>query len=222
MLFTTLFAVAQKEYSRANILGQTGSYATDKSAEDKNTGSALMRFNGKENDRTVHLQWSLDVQNKLTTVVVERSFNNAEYTSLAEFWMNTEEEKFSPDFKFADKNIVKKQSIFYRLKLEYADGGTEYSDVLVFKGGVIENNLFRIYPTVINGSATLNVSVKDAEVSELKLIDYSGRVAYTRQIQLLGGINTIRIAGLNNLPTGNYLAILKTSDKVYSQKVIMQ
>jgi hypothetical protein len=54
------------------------------------------------------------------------------------------------------------------------------------------------------------------------LVDYSGRVVYQQQLQLADGNNNISVSNFGKMPTGNYIAVLRTSDRTYNQKVMMR
>jgi hypothetical protein len=52
------------------------------------------------------------------------------------------------------------------------------------------------------------------------IVDMSGRVHRTQQIQLLAGNNSMQLNGTENLTAGNYLVVLTMGNEKMVQKII--
>jgi len=183
--------------------------------------SPLTSFTGNEKDNSVKLDWSIASSNKLQSVVLEKSNNGSDYNAVNEYWMNVDNNKSGTDFHYTD-NVVQ-SIVYYRLKMISESGNVEYSNILNFRtASSTDVNKFKVYPTVISSTATINFSADKASTASLQLVDYSGRVVYQQLLQLADGNNNISVSNFGKMSTGNYIAVLRTSDRIYNQKIIMR
>jgi hypothetical protein len=182
---------------------------------------ALSSFRGIENNNKVELQWELNTDNKLSSVIVERATNPAQFQQVAQFWLSADEAVKQAGFKFNDN--PNSGRVYYRLKMISPNGSVQYSSVLVFHTAASAGQeTLKVYPTSIQSSVTLNIKADKAGSATFQLVDYSGRVVMQQPISLLAGTNNISVNNLSNLNTGNYVAVVKTDANVYSQKVLKQ
>lgn len=182
--------------------------------------SALAGFNGIRREKKVELNWDLETNNAVKSVVVERSINAAtNFTSLGEVWVNTEEK--TQHYTFNDNNLTGSVA-YYRLKIVAYDGKISYSNVLVFRLDAAKAQTFKMYPSVINDNATVAVSASKAEQTLLQVVDLSGRTVFNKSINLQQGDNNIALNGLGGLQRGTYVACIKTGDTIQSQKIMIQ
>lgn len=81
---------------------------------------------------------------------------------------------------------------------------------------------FSIYPTVVQGNASIFVeAVKDGWAS-FELVDYSGRILVKQQLIVDKGSNRIPFMGVSKVSNGNYIAVLKMDGEVYNSKFMKQ
>jgi hypothetical protein len=100
--------------------------------------SWLRYFKGAAVEKKVVLQWALDKENELSTIIVEKRSSNEQFVPIAQFWVNFDGDK-STDFHYKDKdgnNLTQ----YYRLKLIDNNGRSEYSNVIIVKND-IDNEL---------------------------------------------------------------------------------
>jgi hypothetical protein len=81
---------------------------------------------------------------------------------------------------------------------------------------------FGIYPTVVQGNASIFVEAEKDGWASFELVDYSGRVLVKQQLVVDKGSNKIPFFGASKVSNGNYIAVLKMNGEVYSSKVIKQ
>jgi hypothetical protein len=183
--------------------------------------SPITNFTGNDKDNTVKLQWTLASLNTLQSVILQKSYNGIDFTALNEYWINVDNHSSdNEDFHYTDNDA--QSIIYYRLKMVSDNGNTGYSNLLNFETAFAANNKLRVYPTVISGTATINFLSEKSSAASFQLVDYSGRIVYQRKLQVADGNNDISINNFGNLITGNYIAVLRTPDKVYNQKVMMK
>jgi hypothetical protein len=86
----------------------------------------------------------------------------------------------------------------------------------------VTDNSFKVYPTNIQGSATIAVQSEENGTAMFELVDYSGRVMHKQLISVTRGSNNIAFRNISNVSNGNYVAVLKMNGEVYNQKVVKQ
>lgn len=182
---------------------------------------SLNTFRGFEKNSKVNLQWELNNDNALSTVVIEKATTANKFQAIGEVWVNTDGVK-QKNFQYADNASLSGQA-YYRLKMVAVNGKVEYSNILAFRSADVASEKFRVYPSVIQSSATVNVRAEKSSPATFQVVDYSGRVVMQKNINMQEGDNNIVLNNLQNLNPGNYVAVVKTSDnKMYNQKIVKQ
>lgn len=93
--------------------------------------SWLRYFKGIAVEKSVSLQWALEKENNLSTIVVEKRSSNDQFVPIAQFWINFDGDK-TTDFHFKDKD-ANNLTQYYRLKLTDNNGRSEYSNIIIVK-----------------------------------------------------------------------------------------
>ena len=81
---------------------------------------------------------------------------------------------------------------------------------------------FKIYPSLISADANINVDSEKKQQGSLAIADYSGRIVKQQPLSLQEGNNNIQLNNLDRLPAGNYIAIVRTNEGVYNQKITIR
>ena len=180
--------------------------------------SAVLSFQGLEKRNIVELKGTIERSN-LKTIEIERAEGSNQFVPIGEVNMNAGIGNHI-NFNFLDKAPVS-GNVLYRLRMISLNGGIRYSNILVFDLGD-EVKGFKIYPSVVQTSASLQVRSEKSSVAIFQLADYSGRVILQKKVIVLEGINTIVVDNFESVHPGNYVALLKLNNKVYSQKIFKQ
>jgi len=181
--------------------------------------SALLSFNGIQKKGLVALQWKIAQDNNVKMVRIERGNGTSDFTTIGELSVNGTNSQ-QGNFSFQDNNYFE-GNVSYRLKLIYEQGHVKYSNVLRFHSGIAEND-FKMYPSVIQNSATIQVKSESTGAAIFQLVDYSGRVVLQKNVMVQEGTNNILLNELATIHTGNYIAFIKVKNKVYNQKIFKQ
>lgn len=181
--------------------------------------SSLLSFQGLEKNNTIELKWKIENQNNLKTVIIERGNVAAGFTSIGKVNMN-EKNNEQLDFSFKD-NTSFEGSVYYRLKMISFNGTVKYSNMLVFHSGNAVKD-FKIYPSVVQTSATVQVKSETTTTAIFQLVDYSGRVIIQKNVTVQEGTNNIVVGNLGSIHPGNYVALVRVNNKVYNQKIFKQ
>lgn len=179
---------------------------------------ALLSFSGVEKSKKVDLQWQLQSEHSINTVVVEKSKNGSSFSAIGEVWVNTDA-KNNGTFRYADNETIQTNTL-YRLKMVAANGNVQYSNILSFKSHGSDNSSFKIYPSAIQNSATMNVSAGKAGNGVFELVDYAGRIVHRQNVTVQQGTNNIQLTSISNVVGGNYVAVLKMDNNTYTQKIL--
>lgn len=179
---------------------------------------ALLAFRGAEKNEKVELNWDLITDHHLVKVVVEKS-TTGNYKPISEFWINDVANQLS--FRYADNELLSGNT-YYRLKMISANGNVQYSNILAFRAGNNTSQSFKVYPSLVNSTATVSMRSDKTGTAVFNLVDISGRVVFQQKIIMQEGSNNVVINGLDKITTGNYIAIVRNGNDVVQQKIIKQ
>ncbi len=181
--------------------------------------SPLQSFRGLEKNKNVELLWTVEKNNSLKSVVIEKSTAGG-FRQIGQVWMY-EDGSNTSSFSFTDKETLGSLAL-YRLKLIDVNGKVEYSNIISFRGEEQNAAAFKVYPTAIRTNATANIKTARTGTATIEVVDYAGRILQRRQITVQEGNNSIQLDNFNNVISGTYVAVLKLDNAVYSQKIYKQ
>ena len=181
--------------------------------------SPLVSFRGWEKNENVELNWQLEQNNTIQTIIIEKA-NGSAYNAIGQYFLNAGNGKIE-NFKYTDSKLSTGNNI-YRLKMISMNGEVSYSNVLSFRSSTKDNGNFKVYPSAIQTAATVNVKANKSGTAILELVDYAGRIVKKQQITVQEGMNNIAVNNLSELMAGNYVAVLKIDNNIYNQKIMKQ
>lgn len=179
---------------------------------------ALLSFRGIEKNKQVDLQWELQTDHNINTVTIEKSKNGSSFSGIADVWVNNDS-KNNGSFRYTDHEAVEGNTL-YRLKMVSANGTVQYSNILAFRSNGQSNTTFKVYPSAIESSATVNVRAEKAGSGVFELVDYAGRIIHRQNVSVQQGSNNIQLNSISNVIGGNYVAVLKIDNNTYTQKIL--
>lgn len=180
--------------------------------------SPLLSFRGTEKNRKVELQWELEANHGLSSIVIEKSKGGSNFTAIGEVWVNLES-KTKNSMQYIDQELLEGLSL-YRLKMISANGAVQYSNVLSFRGDAQQSSSFKVYPSAIQTSATINIQAGKAGPAVFEMVDYAGRIVHRQHVNVQQGNNNIQLNSIGNVIGGNYVAVLKIDNSIYTQKIL--
>ncbi len=179
----------------------------------------LIEFKGKKQADNILLDWTTANEIQVNRFEIERSANGSSFdkigTAMAAGNSNSNRAYTFTDTKpFAAVN-------YYRLKMIDTDGRYTYSNVIVFMGdrskGIIVSN---IKPNPFIETINLGIVLQQAQALTVQMVDMTGRVVSTKQVQAKAGNNDIMYNGLSQLADGVYYIRIITADALLQQKVL--
>jgi hypothetical protein len=179
----------------------------------------LLSFSGVNKQGRTELNWQFAANNTFKNVTIERSTNGKDYVSIGN--MSLEYLPVASSYNFTD-NFSADGNVYYRLKITQPNYKFNYSNVLMMKGRSAAVKGFKIYPSLISADANINVDSEKKQQGSLAIADYSGRIVKQQPLSLQEGNNNIQLNNLDRLPAGNYIAIVRTIEGVYNQKITIR
>ena len=177
---------------------------------------ALMNFRGVERNREVDLQWELSMDHKLNTIEIESGTNGSQFRKIGSVNVYDITQK---NFTYIDNN-PNEGNAFYRLRMIGVNGTVTYSNILSFRSNREDNASFKIYPSAVESSATLNVKAGKTGTSSFRLVDYAGRIVHQEILNVQEGTNTLLLSRVGQVKPGNYVAVLEIDHSTYNQKIL--
>ena len=176
----------------------------------------LISFSGNSKDQKIVLGWKVSATRQLASFEIEKSFDRRLFSQLTSMSNSA-----SALYSFTDSEIPP-STIYYRLKMIMADNTVQYSNVLTFYATGSGTKIFKLYPAVITGNATVNIQSGRNEQTALQIFDINGRTVYHQQVALTPGNNSFTINGLGSLVKGNYVAAVNTGNTLQTQKIVIR
>ena len=177
---------------------------------------ALMNFRGVEKNKHVELTWELSMDHRLNTIEIETSSNGSQFRKVGSLTVNDVNQR---NFNYTDNN-PNEGNAFYRLKMTSVDGTVRYSNILSFRNSKENDASFKVYPSAIESSATLNVKAGKSGSASFRLVDYSGRIVHQETLNVQEGANTLLLNNIGQVRPGNYIAVIEIDHSTYNQKIL--
>ncbi|MBY0425394.1 MAG: T9SS type A sorting domain-containing protein, partial [Cytophagales bacterium] len=123
-------------------------------------------------------------------------------------------------FQYFIANSFQSKPLYYRLKSISVTGEITYSKIISpFSSDSLEE--FKLlYFDQSSQALVMNSSFKDEYGSEIQLLNVSGQTVFSKEIQVVPGVNQIRVSS-NSLPNGVYYLIFISGMEWRSQKLVV-
>ena len=181
------------------------------------SASSLVKFSGVSKENNIQLNWELAANTGSKSVTLERSSDGKNFTKIEELTVTTSAVTQKQDFT---DYIGSANANYYRIKITYADGRTQYSNVLVFNNKLSSSKTFKVYPNIIQSDANISLTADKKQQATLNMYDFSGRMVKHESLQVEQGNNSIRLNNLDGLTRGNYILVLNMGSERYSQQIV--
>ncbi len=124
------------------------------------------------------------------------------------------------DYAFMDENPLPGLN-YYRLRQNDFNGDFTYSPIVFANIASPAVQVQGVYPNPASSELTLQINSQSAVPVILELIDYSGKIVYSRSISIETGINTINLS-IDQYPPGLYLLQLRDGENQWVLPVTKQ
>ena len=119
-----------------------------------------------------------------------------------------------------DITAIHSPAVYYRIVLHQTGSKQILSNIIQYRlSGENNNALVKISPNPVKNDMQVQVFASHAGPSTIIIYDQNGVSVNTFKMQIQKGNNTFNVNLLNNKSSGIYLAVLKTDDKIYTQRI---
>jgi hypothetical protein len=214
--------------------GTTGGVATDRynSLYFKSTSNTLKMlpvayrtFDATVNNKKVDLFWITEAEAGNDHFEVERSFDQANFSTVGIVLGAQFKNGISNQYSFKDgtPEILNHKAIYYRLKQVDIDKKFTYSVVKVIRINTVTKAFVQISPNPYMDKLNVNFVSDASGKAEVRLISASGNVVKATASSITKGYNNIQLQELHSQAPGLYIANIIVNDKVVaSLKVLKQ
>lgn len=177
----------------------------------------LTSFTAQAEGNTNVLNWETATEENNSHFEVERSTNGVEFEKIGQVEGNgTTVEESNYNFVDETPTIVS----YYRLRQVDFDGNFAYSNVVVVKREIGNNNVV-MFPVPVQDRLTVQYSATANEEMTITVIDATGRIVVTKAVTAIQGENQFNL-NLNELPSGSYFVRLQSDNSNIIRTIIKQ
>ena len=176
----------------------------------------------KENERSVHLDWSTSSEINSNNFIIERSQDGQDWTdigtvSAAGNSTNTIAYNYlDSDLPLSSRNL--NNILYYKLRLVDLDGKYIHSDIRVVHMNVFNtDNSFAIYPNPSMQYFNIDLTNIDTQYGDLHLSVYDMMGKRVIKKKILGG--GIELLDMSEYPTGLYQVKITQGAKQYQNRI---
>jgi hypothetical protein len=169
----------------------------------KNAGLALLStklvdFTAQKEDRNAKLSWSIKESADYSLFEIEKSTNGIVFEKIAT--QTNIQNNGLRNFSFTDYNLPK-GVVFYRIKIIEKDGSSFYTKIASINNKFSES--FVVSPNPASDHIMISHSASTTLLTNVKVLDASGRVVKTIAKQTIAPGNKLRIP-IQGLASGTY------------------
>ena len=175
----------------------------------------LLSFNGKKERNTNTINWSTATEKDNDYFILEKSFDGKMFKEIARI-NAIGNSNVKQNYRFTDTKKIN-HLCYYRLVTVDKNGNDEItSEVINIKGtrNIVDLN---IYPNPTVEVLNLNLSSNKHQNAIVKIIDITGKVILTKQIE--NDHNQVQI-DINALPKGIYIIKYEDNDNSFTERFV--
>ncbi len=179
----------------------------------------LISFTGSYDKGVAQLNWTAQNEINFKQYELEKSENGVDFIQ-AGILAAKPASATANDYSTTDNlsNYAGK-IVYYRLKIIDKDGRFSYSSVIRLNiNGALEG--ISIYPNPVETDLSISFVSNVSTPALVKIVDKTGRMMLTQKIQIIKGVNAIKLPVINELQSGAYILIVQTTTGAESAKFI--
>lgn len=162
------------------------------------------------NGEKVKIMWTTAPEINNSHFIVERSNDGKRFSPIGSVdGIGTTSKPNSYTFFDHVHNAI--GTVFYRLRQVDFDGNQTVSNIVSINPEN-ERRVWNVSPNPFVSEISARIQWGKNEVIIARIMDMQGKEMQSRKIEVNKGGNTVRIAGLENLPAGNYILQLVSAD----------
>jgi hypothetical protein len=177
----------------------------------------LLSFSATVKSNGISLYWATTSEKNIEKFIVQRGEEYSDFNDVGEV-ASTSTSSASNEYSFLDKDAAREKKMSYRLKVMEKDGSFFYSKTIVVEDRSSDMPL-SISPVPFKSGLFVTLTVRHAGKAHFALLDIAGRKVASLSRFLGPGTHTVKLDGLNDLPSGTYLMAVEADNREYRQKV---
>jgi len=170
----------------------------------KNVPVTLVNFRADPAGANTNCIWQTTAEVNTAYYIVERSIDGNSFTDIGKLNATGNANTIS-NYTYSDVDVTGIKNVtvlYYRLQMVDKDGYFTYSKIV--KVELTIKNEFSIYPNPVkDGVMHVQMNLRDKKIIVFKLIDNTGRVLLTKQVEGVKGGNNITLRA-GNIAGGTY------------------
>ncbi|RME98963.1 MAG: T9SS C-terminal target domain-containing protein [Bacteroidetes bacterium] len=179
----------------------------------------LLTFQATSKEDAIQLNWTSANEIDFAGYELQRSTNGRDFGKIA--WVDGlggEQNAYA----YADKEVQRGRTYYYRLQMVDLDGSTSYSDIRTAllpaaKGGTT----LVVQPNPAKGKFYASFELGSAVATTFELFAADGRRVYQQHYNLLEGPNQLMI-NTSPYPAGLYTAVVRSAGQEWTAQVVIE
>lgn len=178
----------------------------------------LVNFSGSHRDSYNHLQWITSNEENVSHFELERSIQGGTFLKIAEVSATNLTTGASYNYKDDISGIGIVDRIVYRLKITDRDGQYMYSNLVSIRIEV--KNKLIVLNNPFSNNLKLQFTTPAKQNIDIDLFDAKGSWVMRKIISITPGTNIIEMSNLQQMPAGNYILKVHSSEEIFTRRVL--
>ncbi len=182
----------------------------------------LLTFTGQAEGSDVRLNWSTAQEQNSDYFQIERSADNQNFTAIGKVTA-AHNSTLQTNYSFTDASPLAGNN-YYRLKMVDIDGSSVYSKIVLVSFGNTNQQVIATYPNPAHGSFNLLFKNMTAGRYAMNLINPSGQIIFTRNIQVAETQRYNETISLNpSLAQGTYVVrVVDQQNHTFITRIVIE
>jgi endonuclease I len=172
---------------------------------------SLTSFKVSKINNDIEINWSVVDDPNVKSYEVERSTDGLHFNKIG-----SSNKLNSHQYNYTDSKLPDANKIFYRLKIIYTDGKTDYSKIVDIKTD--NSSAVLIYPNPVKDNFTISFVHTPTKINQVIVADFSGRVVINKSLELIQDKTQIDV---RHLPVGKYIVSINTDTESIHEAIII-
>jgi hypothetical protein len=173
----------------------------------------LVKFEVQRNGKVNRVSWATAQEINTSHFSLERSTDGRNFAEIAKVTANGNSNVLL-NYNYTDNNPIRGIN-YYRLRVVDRDNSGKYSQVRSVRNEGLAD--VAIYPNPVNDVMTVSITADKAERGEMTIADISGKIVYTRTLNIAQGDNKLPV-NVSNMSSGAYIIKVQLSDDIVIRK----
>jgi hypothetical protein len=168
-------------------------------------------------DEKVSIKWKVMDEMAGTKYELQRSKDNNTWITI--YTKTALATTTAIDYEFIDAYPVKPAS-YYRIKYIDPVGKMNFTVINEIQYSIL--NAVSVYPNPAKNDARIEIDSKEQAISEIFILDVSGKVIHSQTITIVKGLNSFPLNIINCVVSGIYTIQLSLPGQQYTQKLVIK